>query len=165
MYSIDHNEILHKSQQLHCRDVCKISLRSVHHILQKPILLHALCTSAGASLKSWSSSFTYSPYIDNKLVYLYKQPMHLHNVSLPPETSPTSTLRHPIYSRCIWLPSPTPIHLQYVIFPHKQPIHLNYVHLLQTGHTSTLGSSASHTSTFCSTFRDSPYFNIILFYL
>ena len=32
-YSTDHNEILHTSRQLHCRDVCKISLRSVKHIL------------------------------------------------------------------------------------------------------------------------------------
>ena len=26
MYLTDHNEILHTSRQLHCRDVCKISL-------------------------------------------------------------------------------------------------------------------------------------------
>ena len=32
-YSTDHNEILHTSRQLHYRDVCKISLRSVKHIL------------------------------------------------------------------------------------------------------------------------------------
>ena len=29
IYSTDHNEILHTSRQLHCRDVCKISLWSV----------------------------------------------------------------------------------------------------------------------------------------
>ena len=29
----DHNEILHMSQQLHCRDVCKILLWSVENIL------------------------------------------------------------------------------------------------------------------------------------
>ena len=33
MYSTDHNEILHTSRQLHCRDVCKISLWSVTYIL------------------------------------------------------------------------------------------------------------------------------------
>ena len=32
-YSTDHNEILHTSRQLHCRDVCNISLRSVEHIV------------------------------------------------------------------------------------------------------------------------------------
>ena len=32
MYSTDHNEILHKSRQLHCRDVCKISLWLFEHI-------------------------------------------------------------------------------------------------------------------------------------
>ena len=32
MYSTDHNEILHTSRQLHCRDVCKISLWSVQYI-------------------------------------------------------------------------------------------------------------------------------------
>ena len=34
MYSTYHNEILHTSWQLHCRDVCKISLWSVAYILQ-----------------------------------------------------------------------------------------------------------------------------------
>ena len=29
MFSTDHNEILHTSRQLRCRDVCKISLWSV----------------------------------------------------------------------------------------------------------------------------------------
>ena len=29
MYSTDHNEILHMSQQCNCRDVCKMSLWSV----------------------------------------------------------------------------------------------------------------------------------------
>ena len=33
MYSADHNEILFMSRQFHCCDVCKISLRSVWHIL------------------------------------------------------------------------------------------------------------------------------------
>ena len=33
IYSTDHNEILHTSQQLRCRDVCKISLWSVTYIL------------------------------------------------------------------------------------------------------------------------------------
>ena len=33
MYSTYHNEILHTSRQLHCRDVCKISLWSVGHII------------------------------------------------------------------------------------------------------------------------------------
>ena len=33
MYSTDHNEILHTSRQCKCRDVCKISLLSVKHIL------------------------------------------------------------------------------------------------------------------------------------
>ena len=33
MYSTEHNEILHTSRQLHCGDVCKISLWSVKHIL------------------------------------------------------------------------------------------------------------------------------------
>ena len=33
MYSIDHNDILHTLRQCHCRDVCKISLWSVKHIL------------------------------------------------------------------------------------------------------------------------------------
>ena len=32
-YSADRNEILHTSRQLHCRDVCKISLPSVKHSL------------------------------------------------------------------------------------------------------------------------------------
>ena len=32
-YSTDHNEIFHTSRQLHCRDVCKISLSSVEHML------------------------------------------------------------------------------------------------------------------------------------
>ena len=32
-YSTDHNEILHTSRQLHCRDVCKISSWSVTHVL------------------------------------------------------------------------------------------------------------------------------------
>ena len=32
-YLTDHNESLHTSRQLHCRDVCKNSLRSVEHIL------------------------------------------------------------------------------------------------------------------------------------
>ena len=32
-HSTDHNEILHTSRQCHCRDVCKISLWSVEHIL------------------------------------------------------------------------------------------------------------------------------------
>ena len=31
-YSADHNDILHTSRQLHCRDVRKISLRPVEHI-------------------------------------------------------------------------------------------------------------------------------------
>ena len=29
----DHNEIFHMSRQLHCRDMCKILLWSVEHIL------------------------------------------------------------------------------------------------------------------------------------
>ena len=33
MSSTHHNEILHTSRQLHCRDVCKIPLWSVKHIL------------------------------------------------------------------------------------------------------------------------------------
>ena len=33
IYSNDHNEILHTSRQLHCRDVCKISLWSIEPIL------------------------------------------------------------------------------------------------------------------------------------
>ena len=33
MYCIDHNKILHMSRQCNCRDMCKISLRSVEHIL------------------------------------------------------------------------------------------------------------------------------------
>ena len=33
IYSTDHNEILHTSRQCNCRDVCKISLWSVRHIL------------------------------------------------------------------------------------------------------------------------------------
>ena len=33
MYSTNLNEILHMSQQLHCRDVHKISLSLVKHIL------------------------------------------------------------------------------------------------------------------------------------
>ena len=33
VYSTDHNEILRTSQQLHCRDVCKISLWLVEYIL------------------------------------------------------------------------------------------------------------------------------------
>ena len=33
MYSFDHNEILHTSRQLHCRDVCKIPMWSLEHIL------------------------------------------------------------------------------------------------------------------------------------
>ena len=33
MYSTDHNEILHTSRQCNCRDVCKISLLLVKHIL------------------------------------------------------------------------------------------------------------------------------------
>ena len=32
-YSADHNEILHMSRQFYCRDMCKISLWSVEHIL------------------------------------------------------------------------------------------------------------------------------------
>ena len=35
IYLTDHNEILHTSQQLHCRDVCKISLWSVEYILNQ----------------------------------------------------------------------------------------------------------------------------------
>ena len=33
MYSTSHNENLHTSRQCNCRDVCKISLWSVEHIL------------------------------------------------------------------------------------------------------------------------------------
>ena len=33
MHSTDYNEILHTSRQLHCRDVCNISLWSVRYIL------------------------------------------------------------------------------------------------------------------------------------
>ena len=33
MHSANHNEMLHKSRQLHCRDVCNISLWSVMYIL------------------------------------------------------------------------------------------------------------------------------------
>ena len=33
MYATDHSKTLHTSRQLHCRDVCKISLWSVTHIL------------------------------------------------------------------------------------------------------------------------------------
>ena len=33
IYTIDHNEILHTSQQCNCHDVCKISLWSVEYIL------------------------------------------------------------------------------------------------------------------------------------
>ena len=35
IYSTDHNEILHTSRQLYCRDVWKISLWSVQHILNQ----------------------------------------------------------------------------------------------------------------------------------
>ena len=35
IYLIDHNEILHTSRQLHCRDVCKISLWSAKYILNQ----------------------------------------------------------------------------------------------------------------------------------
>ena len=35
IYSTDHNKILHTSQQLHCRDLCKISLWSIKHILNQ----------------------------------------------------------------------------------------------------------------------------------
>ena len=35
MYLADHNEILHTSRQWHCRDVCKIPLWSVGHILNQ----------------------------------------------------------------------------------------------------------------------------------
>ena len=35
VHSTNHNEILHTSRQLHCRDVCKISLWSVQHILNQ----------------------------------------------------------------------------------------------------------------------------------
>ena len=34
-YSADHNDILHTSRQLYCRDVCKISLWSARHILNQ----------------------------------------------------------------------------------------------------------------------------------
>ena len=34
MYSTNHNEILYMSRQSNCRDVCKISLWSVEHILK-----------------------------------------------------------------------------------------------------------------------------------
>ena len=33
MYSTNHNEILHTSRQCNCRDVCKISVWSVEHVL------------------------------------------------------------------------------------------------------------------------------------
>ena len=33
IYHTDHNEILHTSRQLHCRDMCKISLGLVEHII------------------------------------------------------------------------------------------------------------------------------------
>ena len=33
MYSADHNEMLHMSRQCNCRDVYKISLWSIEHIL------------------------------------------------------------------------------------------------------------------------------------
>ena len=33
MYPTNHNEILHTSRQLHCRDMCQISLWLVEHIL------------------------------------------------------------------------------------------------------------------------------------
>ena len=33
MYSTDHNEILYTSRQCNCRDVCKISMWSLEHIL------------------------------------------------------------------------------------------------------------------------------------
>ena len=35
MCSTDHKEILHRSWQLHCRDVCKILLWSVEYILNQ----------------------------------------------------------------------------------------------------------------------------------
>ena len=35
MYLTDHNDILHTSRQLHCRDVCTISLWSVEYILNQ----------------------------------------------------------------------------------------------------------------------------------
>ena len=37
IYSTDHNKILHTSRQYNCRDVCKISLWSIKHILNKSI--------------------------------------------------------------------------------------------------------------------------------
>ena len=39
MYSTDHNEILCKSQQCNCRDVCKISLWLVKYILDYFIVI------------------------------------------------------------------------------------------------------------------------------
>ena len=38
MYPTNHNEILHTSRQLHCRDMCQISLWLVEHILNSNIL-------------------------------------------------------------------------------------------------------------------------------
>ena len=36
-YSADHNQIMHTSRQCNCRDVCKISLWSLEHILNQSI--------------------------------------------------------------------------------------------------------------------------------
>ena len=37
-YSVDNNQVLHTSRQLHCRDVCKMSLWSFKHILNQNIV-------------------------------------------------------------------------------------------------------------------------------
>ena len=37
MFSTDHNEILHTSRQLHCRDMCKFSLWLAEYVMNKSI--------------------------------------------------------------------------------------------------------------------------------
>ena len=37
-YSVDHNEVLHRSRQCYCHDVCKVFLWSVNHILSQNTL-------------------------------------------------------------------------------------------------------------------------------
>ena len=55
MYSSDHNEILHTSRQCNYRDVCKILLWSVKHILnQSPLNFDQISNLIKISLVGWA---------------------------------------------------------------------------------------------------------------
>ena len=63
IYLPDHNEILHTSWQLHCHDMCKISLWSVEYILnQGTANFGRISNSIEISFVGWApDQYMYSP--------------------------------------------------------------------------------------------------------